>query len=92
MTPNRPARNLDLVFVRLADGLGDEVNEDCLGLEGRDMSEGGERGEGQKVELRGDVGVVDTEDLVKAVDAELTDSLSHDFVLYESLGSLSGGA
>ena len=92
MTPNRPERNLDRVFVRLGDDLGDEVNEDCLGLEGRDMSEGGERGEGQKVELRGEVGVVEAVDLVKAVDTELTDSLSHDFVLYESLGSLSGGA
>lgn len=65
-------------------------NEDCLGLEGRDISDGGARGEGQKVDWSGEVGVVDAADLVKSVDAELTDSVSHDLVRYDSLGSLTG--
>ena len=65
-------------------------NEDCLGLEGRDISEGGERGEGQKSDWSEEVGVVDAADLLKPVDAELTDSVSHDLVRYDSLGSLTG--
>ena len=68
----------------------DGPNEDCLGLEGRDISDGGERGEGQKSDWRGEVGVVEAVDLVRPVEAELTDSASHDLVLYESLGNLSG--
>ena len=38
------------------------------------------------------MGVVDTVDLVNPVEAELTDSVSHDLVLYESLGNLSGSS
>ena len=83
---------MDRFFVRLDDGFGDGANEDRLGLEGRDISEGGDRGEGQILEWSGDVGVVDAMDLVNPVDAELTDSVSHDLVRYESLGSLTGGA
>ena len=81
---------MDPFLLRLDGAFGEGPNEDCLGLEGRDISDGGERGEGQKSDWRGEVGVVDAVDLVSPVEAELTDTVSHDLVLYESLGNLSG--
>ena len=81
---------MDPFLFRFDGAVGDGPKEDRLGLEGRDISEGGERGEGQKSDWRGEVGVVDAVDLVSAVEAELTDSVSHDLVLYESLGNLIG--
>ena len=93
MTLNRPEKNFDRFFGGLGEVLevlDDEANEDCLGLEGRDMSEGGDRGEGQKLELSGEEGVVDAVDRDNPVDAEPTDSVSHDLVRYDSLGSLLG--
>lgn len=95
MTLNR----LEKKFARFFGGLDevfkdldDEANEGCLGLEGRDISEGGDRSEGQKLELSGEVGVVDGVDCVNAVEAELTESSSHAMFRYDSLGSLLGSA
>lgn len=92
MTPNRPEKKFDRFFGRLdvCEGLAEGAYEDCLEVEGRDISEGGDRGEGQKLEWSGEVGVVETVDPVNPVDAELIDSVSHALLLYESLGSLFG--
>ena len=76
MTPNRPEKKLDRFFGRLDevfDEIDDGLNEDGLGLVERDISEGGDRGEGQKLEWSGEVGVVDAVEFVKPVDAELID-------------------
>ena len=92
---NRPEKKFDRFVGRLDEVFEDmEVgpHEDCLGLAGRDISEGADRGEGQKLDWSGEVGVVDTVDLVNPVDAELIDSASHVLLRYESLGSLLGNA
>ena len=93
MTLKRLEKKFDCFLGTVDDDLGDRgdgANVDCRGLKERDISEGGDRGEGQKSEWSGEVGVVDKADLENPVETELTDSVSHDLVRYESLGSLVG--
>lgn len=92
MTLNRPEKKFDRffeIFGLFFEDFDEGANTDSE-LEGRDISDGGERGDGQKLEWSGEVGVVDVVDLVNPVEAELTDSVSHDLVRYESRGSRFG--